>query len=630
MLDKMREGAQGVAAKVILCVIILSFALAGVSSYLTGGSVDVAVKVNGQEISQEAIEQAYQTERSNLQQQYGDQFDILASNPNFAQQVRAQATQTLISQSLVNQAIADMGLSVGDDQVKAAIRDMSEFSVDGKFNNDLYLSMLRRASYTPARFSAALKDDLTRRQLLNMLVDSEFVMPKEVALVTQLQAQQRVAKILNVPVANFMDAQKISDEDVKAYYDNHQQQYQYPEQVSVDYILLDGDNLNITVTDEELENYYDLHQSDYQRAERRKVAHILISGDSSESKEKAEAILTELNNGADFAKLAEEKSDDTFSAKKQGELDWFERGVMDASFDDAAFALTKDAPLSGVVKSDFGYHIIKLLDIDAGETLPFDEVKDKILTAVKAQKSDDLYYDLQQKLGEVAFESPDSLDEASAAVNSPILHADLFSAENAPEALSDDKVLQTVFNTEFREDGLNSDVIELSANKAIVVHVNDYKAPSTQPLSEVKDTIVQQLKTEKAQIAAQKFVDDLMVKLNAQESVDKLLADNKMQFSDDVTLSHYSNEQDYQVINKVFKLVKPSENAVTYGETTTTTGDFAIIALSKVVNPAPTEADDAVKTQLTQMLTRSASDATYQAFVAQLMAEADIEYATGS
>jgi len=121
-----------------------------------------------------------------------------------------------------------------------------------------------------------------------------------------------------------------------------------------------------------------------------------------------------------------------------------------------------------------------------------------------------------------------------------------------------------------------------------------------------------------------------MVKLNAQESVDKLLADNKMQFSDDVTLSHYSNEQDYQVINKVFKLVKPSENAVTYGETTTTTGDFAIIALSKVVNPAPTEADDAVKTQLTQMLTRSASDATYQAFVAQLMAEADIEYATGS
>jgi peptidyl-prolyl cis-trans isomerase D len=630
MLDKMREGAQGVAAKVILIVIILSFALAGVSSYLTGGGVNVAVMVNGQEISNAAIEQAYQTERSNLQQQYGDQFEILASNPNFAEQVRARATQSVISQSLVNQAIADMGLTVGDEQVKAQIRNMSEFSVDGKFNNDLYLSMLRRASYTPARFSASLKEDLTRRQLLNMLVDSEFVMPKEVASVTKLQAQQRIAKILNVPVANFMDAQEISDEDIKVYYDNNQQQYQYPEQVSVDYILLDSNDLNITVTDEELSDYYDLHKSDYQRAERRKVAHILVEGDSSESKDKAETILTELNNGADFAELAKEKSDDTFSAQKQGELDWFERGVMDAGFDDAAFALTKDAPLSGVVKSNFGYHIIKLLDIEAGEILPFEEVKDKVLIAVKAQKSDDLYYDLQQTLGEVAFESPDSLDEASEAINSPILHTELFSADNAPEALSDSKVLQIVFSNEFREDGLNSDVIEISEKQAIVVHMNDYKESSTQPLAEVSDKIVVQLKTERAQIAAQKFVDDLMTKLNAQESIDTLLADNNMQFSDDVTLSHYSNDQDYQVINKAFKLVKPNENAVTYGETTTATGDFAVIALSKVVDPAPSESDDAIKAQLAQILTRSASDAIYQAFVAQLMAEADIEYATGS
>jgi len=630
MLDKMREGSQGVAAKLILGVIILSFALAGVSSYLGGGNVNVAVKVNGQEISQEAIDQAYQTERSNLQQQYGDQFDILASNPNFAQQIRAQATQTLISQSLVSQAIADMGLSVGDDQVKDEIRNMSEFSVDGKFNNDLYLSMLRRASYTPARFSEALKDDLTRRQLLNMLVDSEFVLPKEVTSVTTLQAQQRVAKILNIPVEDFMAAQDVSDEDAQAYYDDNQQQYQYPEQVSVDYILLDGDALNINVTDEDIESYYELHKSDYQRAERRKVAHILVEGDTNASKEKAEAILTELNNGADFGELAKEKSDDTFSAQKSGELDWFERGVMDANFDDAAFALTKEAPLSGVVESDFGYHIIKLLDIEAGETLPLDEVKDKIIAAVKKQQSEDIFYDKQQKLGEVAFESPDSLDEASEAIESPILHAELFSADNAPEALSDSKVLQTIFNTEFIEDGLNSDVIELASNKAVVVRVNDHKEPSTQPLAEVKETIIEQLKAKKAQVAAQKFVDELMVKLNAQESVDTLLADNDLQFGDDVTLSHYSNDQDYQVVNKAFKLPKPSDNAVTYGETSTTTGDFAIIALSKVINPAPSESDDAVKAQLAQMLERSASDATYQAFVAQLMAEADIEYATGS
>lgn len=626
MLDKMREGSQGVAAKVILGVIILSFALAGVSSYLGGSSSAVAVIVNDQEISQASVEQAYQNERASLQEQYGEQFDILAANPNFAQQVRAQATQKLISDALITQAIAEMGLRVGDEQVKDEIRKMAEFQVNGKFDNEHYLSLLRRASYTPAQFSASLKNNLARRQLLQMLVGSEFVLPQEVALVEQLQAQQRIARVLTVTSASFENGEQISSADISAYYEKNKQLYQYPEQVSADYVLLDGALLadQITISEADIEAYYDLHRSDYQRPERRKVAHILVQGDSEQAQQKAAAILAELENGADFGQLAAEKSDDSFSAKNNGELEWFERGVMDPAFDEAAFSLTKEAPLSDLVQSQFGYHIIKLLDIEESETATFADVKAQVKDALQKEKTDELYYDLLQQLGEVAFESPDSLDEAAGVINAQIQHSELFSAEQAPEVLADPAVLQTLFDSSFQDEGLNSDVIELAANKAIVVRVNEYKPAAAQPLAEVSDAIAAQLRAERAHRKAQEFVELLSTKLIAQESIEPLLAEKDLAFSDEVTFARYSRDYDYQVVEKVFKLAKPAADQVVYDWVTTSSGDFAVIELSQVIDAQP--ADDGAKAQLANILARSASEATYQAFVAQLMENAEIKY----
>jgi len=371
MLERMREGSQGVVAKSILVVIILSFALAGVSSYLGSTSVDAAVTVNGEAISQQSVEQAYQNERARLQQQYGEQFDLIASNPNFAQQVRTQATQTLVTERLIAQAVAEMGLRVSDEQVKQAIRKMPEFQVDGKFNNNLYLSLLRNNNLSPSQFSTNFKTDLVRIQLLETLVGSEFVLPSEVSQVSQLQSQQRVARILNIKSDDFSDDGKVTPEEINAFYTDNNSLFQNPEQVNVEYVLLDSAKLasEVDINDADIQAYYDQHQSDYQRTERRKVAHIFIKGDSTEAQEKAQAILNEVKEGADFAELAKTKSEDLFSAKNNGELDWFERGVMDPTFDESAFELTKESPVSEVVKSEFGFHIIKLLQLEAAQTL---------------------------------------------------------------------------------------------------------------------------------------------------------------------------------------------------------------------------------------------------------------------
>lgn len=628
MLERMREGSQGIVAKSILVVIILSFALAGVSSYLGTSSVNAVVTVNGEEISQQSVEQAYQNERARLQQQYGEQFDLIASNPNFAQQVRSQATQTLITERLIAQAVADMGLRVGDEQVKDAIRNMPEFQVEGKFNNDVYLSLLRNNSLTPAIFSANLKRDLVRMQLLEALVGSEFVLPFEVEQVNQLQGQKRIAKILNIKSDSFNYAESVNADEIKAYYEDNTQYFQEPEQVSVEYILLDSAQLAplVKVTEKDIQAYYDQHKTEYQRAERRKVAHIFIQGDSEEAKDKAQTILLEALAGADFAELAKTKSEDVYSAKNAGELDWFERGVMDPAFDESAFSLTKDAPISAVVKSEFGFHIIKLIDLQESKTLPLSDVKSQVEVALQNEKVKETYDDLYQRLNEVAFESPDSLEEAAAVTKLEVHTSDLFSANNAPSILSDRAILNLVFNENFRNDGLNSEIIELNNSQAIVVRVNDYKMAETKSLADVSEQITLQLEEQKSAKAAKVFVESLMLQLASGESVESELVAKNIAFTSPLTLARYSRDYDNLIIQKLFQLAKPEAGKVTRDYVVTTQGDYAVIELSGVIELDKKDENKETTAQLTAMLDRGTAEATYQALVTYLLSEADITY----
>jgi len=632
MLEKMREGSQGIVAKSILVVIILSFALAGVSSYLGTTSENAVVTVNGEAITQQSVDQAYQNERANLQQQYGEQFDLIASNPNFALQVRAQATQTLITERLIAQTVEEMGLRVGDEQVKDAIRNMPEFQVDGQFDNDLYLSLLRNNGLSPSQFSDNFKRDLVRMQLLQSLVGSEFVTPLELEQARQLQGQKRIARILNIQSDSFLKNQKVSKDEINAFYTDNSQLFQTPEKVSVDYILLNADALSdkVVINDQDITDYYETHKNEYQTVERRKVAHIMVQGTSSEAKKKAQAILAEIKQGADFAKLAKEKSEDAYSAQNNGELDWIEPGVMDPAFDASAFELTSAAPVSDVVESSFGFHIIKLLDIDAQKTTPLAEVKADVEATLRNDRLKDIYDDLYQRLSEVAFESPDNLDEASSEVGIKTVSTDFFSADDAPSALDNRLVLNKIFDENFRDEGLNSEIIELSDTQSIVVHVKDYQAATTQPLAEVSEQIQQQLEEQKAAAAAKQFVESLIAKLNAGESIKKELKDKKIAFNSAVTVERYSRDLDGQIIQRLFKLPKPAADKVVRDYVVTAQGDYAVIELSKVIPLDTSKADESATTQLSTVLERSTSEASYQALVSYLLSHADIVYSNES
>ncbi|WP_434339213.1 SurA N-terminal domain-containing protein [Motilimonas cestriensis] len=420
MLDKFREGAQGPAAKIILGVVILSFALAGVGGYLGSTTADPAAVVNGEDITRQELESAYQQERNKVEQQYGESFAAIAADPSFAQQLRSNVLERLVSERLTDQAVTELGLRISDEQIKESIRSMPEFQRDGQFDNDTYLAVLRQSGYQPDQFRDILRQDMTRRQLLQSYLSSEISLPGEALQLYRLQAQQRELRQLEVNVSQFNDKVSVTDEEVDAYYQANQSSFQHPEQVNLDYVLLDAANLagDVDLSEEAVKAYYQDHQSSYKAPEKRRVAHILVDINKDNAEKEAQDLLAKVQQGEDFAALAKTFSSDTFSGENGGELDWFEKGVMDPEFEAAAFALEQVGDTSGVVKSEFGYHIIKLLEVQEDAAAPYEEVKDKIANTLKRDKAMEVFYEKLQKLSEMAFEVPDTLNEAADASGS--------------------------------------------------------------------------------------------------------------------------------------------------------------------------------------------------------------------
>ncbi|WP_299013504.1 peptidylprolyl isomerase [uncultured Photobacterium sp.] len=600
MMERMREGASSIWVKIILGLIILSFVFAGVGSYLAGGSQQAAAKIDDREISQREFEQAYQNERNRMQSQLGDYFSTLMGDPAYVQQFRRSVLDRMVNDVLIEQRANELGMRISDEQIRNAITIMPQFQRDGKFDNEIYNTLLRRSGFTPDMFAESMRTDMLRQQLLVALQGSDFALSNELAALMKLEKQQRVIRSLTLDVAEFTKMAEVPDEEIQQFYEQNPQMFTRPEQVKVAYVELSGDSLKTTleVSEDDANAYYDEHQSKYATAEQRKVSHILVEGDSDEAKAKAEELLAQLNDGADFVQLAESSSDDTFSARDGGQLDWFERGVMDPAFEDAAFALNK-GETSAVVQSSFGYHIIKVDDVKESQVKPFAEVRDDITAEVREQRAAEAFYDLQTQLAETAFEMPDSLDDAAKAINAKVQQADFFSRDDAPGVLANPAVMQAVFSPEVREDGLNSDVIEVGPEHVVVVRVEDSREEMVLPFDEVSAMVKQQLAAQKGEQNAKAKADEIIAALR--EDNTEILETEDLNFSDAKTIGRVG--EDRMIAQVVFGLAKPVDEKAVYGMTRDMAGNVLIIALDKVIEAEvePVPADSQLAGQVEQM-----------------------------
>ncbi|MCF2946570.1 SurA N-terminal domain-containing protein [Paraglaciecola aquimarina] len=622
MLERIREGSQGKLAMVILGLVILSFMFAGVSSYTNSSGGEVAANVNGEEITLNELEKAYQNDRARMEQQYGDAFATLASDAAYLQNFRKGILDRLIAEKLMDQAAQELGLRVSDEQVKKAIVNMREFQIDGKFDNERYLTLLRQVGLQPNNFRDTMRVDMVRRQLSQSLIGTEFALDNEAKSTHKMQQQTRDLRYLNIPATKFNDQVEVSDEQINTYYQANISQFDTEQKVSLAYVELTLEDLlpEISVTDVELRDFYSQNIDDYRTPEERKASHILF--ESAEEDDailaQAEEVLAKAQAGEDFAELAKQYSSDTFSAENGGDLGFFGKGIMDPAFEDAAFALAANGDLSSVVKSAFGYHIIKLIDTKPEQITAFEDVLDEITTQVKTQKAEEEFYSIQQRIAEVAFEIPDNLDEVAAVANKSVITTDLFSRTAPPQVVSEPKVLAIAFSDELIEEAVNSEVIELAQNHIMVVRVAQHEAERTKALDEVSAQIKLVLSAEAAQQAARDWAAEVQAELNNDEVLAAKLQTLDLVWEEKAAVTRNDGAVSRTIVEAGFKLAETQSEIVDL-----VTGDVSLVQTLKV-----NVAEEADATQLTNIQTQLASAKTqnlYGAVVESLKAQASIE-----
>jgi peptidyl-prolyl cis-trans isomerase D len=622
MLERIREGSQGPWAMGILALVILSFVFAGVGSYINSSASGAAANVNDEEIGLNELELAYQNERSRMESQFGESFAALASDTAYLQNFRKGILDRLISEKLLDQAAQELGLRVSDVQIKSAIVAMQEFQVDGKFDNDRYLAILRQAGFQTNNFRDYMRVDMVRRQLSQSLMGTEFALTSEAKTAHLMQQQTRDIRYVNIPAAKFVEQVSVTDDEILSYYQNNISQFDTQQKVSLSYVELTLDDLlpAMEVNEDELTEYYQQNLVDYRIDEERQAAHILF--ESAEQDEtiaaKAEEVLVKLKAGEDFAELAKTYSSDTFSAENGGDLGWFGKDIMDPAFELAAFSLVNKGDVSGVVKSEFGYHIIKLTDVKSEQMTAFEEVKEEIITKLKTIKAEERFYEISERVKEVAFEVPDNLAEVADIAGKAISTTALFSRTNAPEAVSNPGVLASAFSFELIEDAVNSEVFELDSNHIMVVRVAEHEPERTKAIEEVREQIQQTLSAQTAQQAARDWALEVKTALSESEDVSPKLVDLELSWSEKQGVTRNDTALSRTIVDALFKLSETDTSVVDL-----VTGDISLVQLTQV--NAALEPNDQQLTSLQNRLASSKSQILYGAVIESLKAQADIE-----
>lgn len=616
MMERLREGVNSIAVKIILGLIILSFIFAGVGGYMAGGGNMVAAKVGNAEISRSEFELAYQNERNRMQSQLGDYFATLLADPTYVAALRRSVLDNMVNDVLLEQYAQSLGLRVTDEHIRETILTMPEFQSNGQFDNNIYQSALRRAGFTPDGFAEYLRSNLMREQLVLALQASKFTLTGEVEVLSQIIAQSREIQTVTLAIDDFLPGVNLTEQEIEQYYQLNDERYLRPEQMKIAYLELSAQQIKraISVSDDEAKAYYDANLTKYASPEQRKVSHIMIQGDDSVT---AQGILDKLLNGADFSQLAIEKSQDIGSAADGGQLGWIERDTMDPAFDSAAFALQTVGEFSGLVKSDFGYHIIRLDELKAPVIKPFADVAAEIVTELQAQQAIDKFYQLQTELERVAFESPDSLDEAARATGLTVAHTDFVSMSELPSVLATPRVIQALQLPDVKEDGLNSDAIEVAPEHIVVVRVEQTRPEIILPLTEVRDQIVANLSYQKAQQQATELAESILTSLNAGDA--SVLDSHELTFSAPEFVDRSSVLADV-----VFTMPKPQNGQVTYTQGKDSQGNIVVIALNKVTS----EVDPELNQQIAAQLSRLSWQESIEGILATLRQNTKIQYFT--
>lgn len=626
MLEKIREGSQGWLAQAILGIVILTFALAGVGSYLGNSSTPAAATVNGEEISRDELEQRYQNKRARMEQQYGQMFAQLAADESYMRTFRQSALDELIVEELEQQLAENLGLRVDDETLKEQLRSLPQFQLDGKFNNDQYLAWMRQVGYQPNQLRNDVYASAVLGQLRQSIQLTDFTLPSEVKSYNELDKQTRDIEYIVFKKDDYKDKVTLSDEDKTHYYEEHLESFRTQEMVALEYVELKIENImkTIAVSDAELEKHYQDTIANYRNnIARKRVSHILVdfADDEDAAKAKAESLLARVKGGEDFAAVAKEASDDTFSGENGGDLDWIEQGDMGSEeFDAVVFALKNVNDISEVFRTDSGFHIAKLTGDEPESVKSFADVKEEVASAFKRNQAYEIFTDKQAQLSELAFEVPDTLEDAAGAIGEQVKETALFGRIGAPAAVNFPAVVQAAFSEPVLQEQLNSELIEINDDHVMIIRVKKHEPSRIQSQEEVAGRIESALQREKAEALAKAEADALLAKLNGSQKLSDNDETKALTVVNKAGAERFSSDVDSTIRADVFKMPHPAEGKVSAEVIKMSTGDYALVTLSKVTTG--TQPEDVTATE--QRLSSQNSQKSYKSFVEALKEKAEI------
>jgi Parvulin-like peptidyl-prolyl isomerase len=610
MLNSIKEKSKGIFTYVIVGLISLTFIITALYGVDFNSSGETVATINSEEISKKEFLSEFNPKKRQLQQELAEKYTT-----EFDSILKQSTLESMINRRLLDQLAKDMGHATTGEELQALIQSNSVFKVDGRFSIERYKKLLALNGYSDAMYESTKLAELTQGQIKYNLLDSAFVTPIALKNLQALNDQQREFNYIQLSANNYSDKVKVATESVKDFYDNQKESFSEPQKIKVNFVELSLSQIakDVQVNDDELFNFYEDEKERFTSEEERQAQHILV-----ESKQQAEQIIIQLNSGADFAKLAATHSQDTGSKDAAGDLGFFTLGVMMPEFEAKVFSM-KVGEVSTPVKTEFGYHVIKLNAIQVGDIKSFESVRDDLTKLYKQTKAQKSLYDLTEQLTNLAYEV--SLEEVADQMNLKLNTSEFFTQNNAQH---EQKFTDAAFSDVVLNKGENSEPIELSGDRVLVLRVKDKLAQRQKSFNEVKGEINTHLTT----LLAKTFIDNIAQKISESlikgdtEAVQVLMDKNQLKWNKVGWIKRDSSKADVVIVNKVFALSKPGDST-TYSAQSLNKRESIVIALSKVKtsNKAPSNA-------LARTLLNFESDEIFKGILTTLRNNADLEIFT--
>ncbi|OHC44585.1 MAG: peptidylprolyl isomerase, partial [Rhodanobacter sp. RIFOXYA1_FULL_67_6] len=515
----------------------------------------------------------------------------------------------MIDEQLLLQANADWGLRVSDLAMRDYIASIPAFQVNGQFDGTSYRAWLTSQYKTPEMFENEIRSSLAIQLLPSAINDSTIASDAQLDHFLKLLSQRRDLRYFQLP-RPALDNKTVSDAEIETWYKAHQADYMNPEQVSVKYIEVVGADLPLAAepSDDELRKRYASEKQRFVQPEQRLVSHILVNVPANATPEqqktalaRAEKIAAEANPG-DFAKLAEQDSQDLGSRRLGGDLGWLEKGVTNEAFDSALFAMQKGQISKPVLSSD-GYHIIWLRDIRSGESKPFEEVRDQLVKESTAAERDRTYNEVAGKMSDNTYQNPTSLEPASVALKLPIKTTALFTRKGGEGVAANPKVVAAAFSDDVLVQGNNSGLIDLGNNHSVVVHVDQHVPAAAKPLAEVRADVQQKILDERAAAIEKKQADEALARLHRGETMDDVA---KSLGASITTVNEAVRHAQIPapLLTQAFLLPHPAAGKPQFAAVDMLDGTYVLLAVDKVqdgdLSKVPPEQRESMRQQMAQ------------------------------